>query len=209
MNKTSILASMCACLAAMTVFAKPTANAEAHVRLLSPGFYLPQPMPLDAFKLVDQKSSPFTLDDLRAHWTLVFFGYTHCPDVCPMTMAQMRSVRKSMTTLDDEMPLAVVFVSIDPQRDSAEQLKNYADQFNNDFVGVGGDPIDVDAFAKQFKVKYAIAGGTNDAYFIDHTSSVALIDPKAQLRALFSVPLRPEAVAADVHRIAVAETAAF
>jgi protein SCO1/2 len=209
MKKTSILASVCACLAAMTVFAKTTAPAEANVRLLSPGFYLPQPLPLDPFKLVDRDSSPFTLDDLRSRWTLVFFGYTHCPDVCPMTMAQIRSVRKSMTTLDDEMPLAVVFVSIDPQRDSAAQLKSYADQFNNDFVGVGGEPLDVDAFAKQFKVKYAIAGGTNDAYFIDHTSSVALVDPKARLRALFSVPLRPDAVAADVRRIAQAETTAF
>lgn len=201
MKASAILAALAACLATMTAFGAPATDAEA-VSLQNVGFYLPRPMQLADFKLVDQNGAAFTLDDLKQHWTLVAFGYTHCPDVCPMTMAQIRSVKKSLAALDKALPLSVVFVSIDPQRDSSEQLKTYAGLFGNDFLGVGGDPLAVDAFAKQLKVKYAIAGGTSNTYFIDHTSSVALITPRGEVRALFNVPLRPEAVAADIHRLA-------
>lgn len=201
MKASAILAAVAACVAAVTAFGAPVKDPQAS-SLQNVGFYLPRPMPLAEFKLVDQNGAAFTLNNLQHHWTLVAFGYTHCPDVCPMTMAQIRSVKKSLAALDHKLPLSVVFVSIDPQRDSSEQLKTYAGLFGNDFIGVGGDPLAIDAFAKQLKVKYAIAGGTSNTYFIDHTSSVALITPHGQLRALFNVPLRPDAVAADIHRLA-------
>ena len=194
-------AAVFACVATLAASGAPAAASQTH-SLQSVGFYLPRPMPLADFKLIDQNGAAFTLDNLERHWTLLAFGYTHCPDVCPLTLAQIRSVKKSLAELDGNLPLSLVFVSIDPQRDSSEQLEKYAGLSGNDFTGVGGDPLAVDAFAKQLQVKYAISGGTSDTYFIDHTSSVALITPRGQLRALFNVPLRPDAVAADIHRLA-------
>jgi protein SCO1/2 len=206
MKASVILCALAACVAALTASGEPASGARTP-SLQNVGFYLPQPLPLADFKLVDQNGAPFTLGNLKNHWTLLAFGYTHCPDVCPMTMTQIRSVKKSLTALDRTMSVSAVFVSIDPQRDSAEQLKEYSSLFGNDFIGVGGEPREVDAFAKQLKVKYALAGGTSEGYFIDHTSSVALITPHGQLRALFNVPLRPDAVAADIHRLASASAA--
>jgi protein SCO1/2 len=171
----------------------------------SAGFFLPRPQPLQPFRLVDEAGNAFTLDDLRDRWTLLAFGYTHCPDVCPTTLTQARAVTAALSRADAALELSVVFVSIDPQRDSGAQLQQYASKFANSFTGVGGAPLDVESFTAQFKVKYAIAGGTSGAYFLDHTSSVALISPRGELRALFSVPLRPEAVAADIKEIARAD----
>lgn len=166
-----------------------------------PGYALPQPLTLQSFRLFDQYGQEFTLEDLRNRWTLLFFGYTHCPDVCPTTLAQLRSVTKLLSKYPDSKIPAVVFVSIDPQRDSAGQLKEYTAQFGDDFTGVGGEPRAIDSFARQFRAKYEIASGTGPAYLIDHTSSVALIGPNAQLHVLFSVPLRPEAVAVEIQRL--------
>jgi protein SCO1/2 len=169
------------------------------------GFYLPEPLPLEAFRLLDHDGKAFTAGALRDQWTLLFFGYTHCPDVCPTTLAQIRAVKRKLADSKVPLKLGVVFVSIDPQRDSSEQLRQYVSQFGDDFVGVGGPPLNVDSFAKQFRVKYAISGGTSSTYFIDHTSSVALITPQGQLRALFSVPLQPDSTASDIQRISLAD----
>lgn len=191
-------ASVYLCLTAASSFGDPSPETTS---LRVPGYALPQPLALQSFRLVDQQGHEFTLDDLRNRWTLLFFGYTHCPDVCPTTLAQLRSVTKLLSSHADSVIPAVVFVSIDPQRDSTAQLKEYSAQFGNDFTGVGGEPRAIDSFAQQFRAKYAISGGTSTAYLIDHTSSVALINPNAQLHVLFSVPLRPEAVAGEIQRL--------
>jgi len=191
-------ASICLCLTAAASFGKSPSEMTA---LRIPGYALPQPLALQSFRLIDQHGHEFTLADLRNRWTLLFFGYTHCPDVCPTTLAQLRSVKELLSKQAASVMPAVVFVSIDPQRDSSAQLKQYTEQFGTDFTGVGGDPRAIDAFAQQFKAKYAIASGASTTYLIDHTSSVALINPNAQLHVLFSVPLRPEAVAVEIQRL--------
>lgn len=198
MRVLAAFASACLCLAASPFFADPPSEM---ISLRIPGYALPRPLALESFRLFDQQGREFTLDNLRNRWTLLFFGYTHCPDVCPTTLAQLRSVTELLSKHSDSVIPAVVFVSIDPQRDNAGQLKEYAAQFVGDFTGVGGEPHEIDSFARQFRAKYAISGGTSTSYFIDHTSSVALINPNAQLHVLFSVPLRPEAVAVEIQRL--------
>ena len=186
------------CSTAGSSFGGPPSQATS---LQIPGYALPQPLPLESFRLFDQQGDEFTLDDLRSRWTLLFFGYTHCPDVCPATLAQLRSVTKLMARQPGAVSPAVVLVSIDPQRDSADRLKEYSAQLGSDFTGVGGEPAAIRSFAAQFQAKYSSAGGTGRSYLIDHTSSVALINPNAELQVLFSVPLRPEAVAAELQRL--------
>lgn len=180
----------------------PAGNAPATARLQAAGFLLPEPLGLQEFILVDQQGRPFTRGNLRNQWTLLMFGYTHCPDVCPATLTQLRATVQTVAERDPGLKLAVVFVTLDPERDPPAQLKKYLASVDAGFVGVGGSPADVAAFAGQFRVRYEKAGQSGDSYLIDHTSSVALINPDGDLQALFSAPLRPSSVARDVQAIA-------
>lgn len=185
----------------------PTGSAPATSQLQAPGYLLPEPLRLQEFNLVDQQGRRFTQGNLRNQWTLMMFGYTHCPDVCPATLTQLRSTVRLVAAGDPKLKLAVVFVTLDPERDPPAQLKKYLGSLDESFVGVGGSPADVAAFAGQFRVRYEKAGQAVGGYLIDHTSSVALINPEGELQALFSAPLRPSSVARDVRFIAGARTA--
>jgi protein SCO1 len=162
---------------------------------------LPQPRPLPAFALVDQHAEPFTRDSLEGHWTFMFFGYTHCPDICPDTLVVLNALDKRLA----EDPRAhadtqVVFVSVDPERDTPELLSQYVPYYNPSFVGVGGDPDAIQDFTRSLGIMYMRApspSGVDDDehYLVDHTASILLIDPQARLHALFSVPHEPERMA--------------
>ena len=198
-----------ACLLGSNAHGSQSASTpQVKQQIQSAGYYLPETLSLQKFDLLDHDGRAFTVANLRGRWTLLFFGYTHCPDVCPTTLAQLRATRKLLARESPAAQIAVVLVSVDPQRDSSEQLKQYVGQFGTDFIGVGGSPSNVDRFAQQFRVKYAISGRTSTTYLMDHTSSVALITPDAKLRALFSPPLRPEGLAQDLQRIVSDEHAA-
>src|SRR5690606_33154679 len=151
----------------------------------SAGFYLPQPLPLEPFTLVDHEAQPFTPDRLEGRWTLLVFGYTHCPDVCPVTLAQVRDAR---ALLEQQSP--------------ALDVAAYVAAFDEDLVGVTGTAEAIAAFAGQLRVKYAPTRRSSGGYLVDHSSAVALLTPRAELAALFSVPLRPERLAADLRAIA-------
>ena len=168
----------------------------------SAGYFLPHPLPLDAFTLVDQNSEPFALADLEGRWTLVVFGYTHCPDVCPTTLLQVRETKRLLRERAPTLDVRSLFVTVDPERDTPAQVAQYVDVFGEGLVGLTGSPEELAAFAEQFRVKYAVTTSTPDGYFLDHTSSVALLTPAAELRAVFSVPLRPEQLAADLAGLA-------
>lgn len=168
----------------------------------SAGFFLPQPLPLGAFTLVDQNAEPFALSDLEGRWTLLVFGYTHCPDVCPTTLLQVRETKRLLRKRDPALDVRSVFVTIDPERDTPAQVAQYVDVFGEGLVGLTGSAEQLASFAEQFRVKYAVTTSTPSGYFLDHTSSVALLTPTAELRALFSVPLRPEQLAADLADLA-------
>ncbi|HEY8521769.1 MAG TPA: SCO family protein [Gammaproteobacteria bacterium] len=168
----------------------------------SPGFYLPEPLPLEPFTLVDHDSQPFTRDRLEGRWTLLVFGYTHCPDVCPVTLAQVRDTRALLEQEAPALDVAAVFVSIDPERDTPERVADYVAAFDEDLVGVTGTAEAIAAFAGQLRVKYAPTERSAGGYLVDHSSAVALLTPRAEIAALFSVPLRPERLAADLRAIA-------
>lgn len=173
----------------------------------SSGFYLPEPLPLEPFTLVDHEALPFTRDRLEGRWTLLVFGYTRCPDVCPITLAQVRDTR-ALLRQSPALDVAAVFVSIDPERDTPDRVAAYVAAFDEDLIGVTGTAEAIAAFAGQLRVKYAPTRGSPGGYLVDHSSSVALLTPRAELTALFSVPLRPERLASDLRAIAEAADAA-
>lgn len=167
---------------------------------MTAGTLLEPPRPLPALTLVDQAEQPFTLDRLRNRWTLLFFGFTNCPDVCPATMGVMKQIEASLQDLPAGQRPQVVLVSVDPERDTPQQLASYVKFFSPTFTGVTGTQDAIDAFTRAMGVPVAISkrGGN---YSVDHSAAMFLIDPSASLRALFSTPHEPDKIGADYRRI--------
>ncbi|HEV8689953.1 MAG TPA: SCO family protein [Ideonella sp.] len=132
-------------------------------------------------KLPDVEGKPRTLDEFKGKVVVVFFGYTQCPDVCPTTLAELAAVKKKLGADGDKV--VGVFVSVDPERDTAPVLKAYVNSFGNDFVALRGSVDDVKAVAREFKVFFAKVPGTTDgSYTIDHTAVSYVFDPQGRVR---------------------------
>jgi protein SCO1/2 len=165
---------------------------------LASGTWLPRPKPVGDFRLTDTTGRAFTRDDLAGGPTLVFFGFTHCPDVCPTTLMKLAQVRQR-AALEG---LRVLFVSIDPQRDSAPVLGTYVHAFDPAFLGLTGEPASILALAADFGVavnRVPLPGGD---YTMDHSAVVFLLDARARIAAIFTPPFDVPALAADLRRAA-------
>jgi protein SCO1 len=133
------------------------------------------------FHLVDHTGKPRQLADFRGKIVLLFFGYTHCPDVCPVTMAQLAILMKELGA--DARRVQVLFVTLDPERDTKELLAQYVPAFNPDFLGLYGDMAATQATARDFHVFFEKqAGKTPDTYTIDHTAGTYVFDTQGRLR---------------------------
>ena len=149
---------------------------------------LPQPRPLQPFTLTDHHGKPFTLERLRGAWTFLFFGYTHCPDICPVAMGLLAEVDRALRASGNRVPTRTVFVSVDPRRDDLELLARYVPYFNPEFLGVTGVEGEVEAFSRQLGAFYMIPKDADPTsnYTVNHTGSIFLIDPEARFSAIFS-----------------------
>jgi protein SCO1/2 len=168
------------------------------VASLESGTALPQPAPLAPFNLVDTTGSPITPAGLRGHPTLAFFGFTHCPDVCPTTLALLSSVQKQLA-----LPgLKIALISVDPSRDTPEQLGKYISAFDGDLIGLTGSPPEIVKAQRSFGVaasRVELAGGN---YTMDHSATVFVLDSQARKVAVFTPPLRIEALMRDLRKLA-------
>ncbi len=159
------------------------------------GLLLPEPKPLTSFELVDKDGQPFGLDQLKGRWSFVFFGYTHCPDVCPTSMGFLSEVFEQLKNhpgaLDNTQAL---FISVDPKRDTPAVLKEYVPFFNQDFLGATGTPEAIAALAEQMWAKYIIEEDSDGdgSYLVDHTAAFFMVDPKGRLFAVFSAELQKD-----------------
>jgi len=157
------------------------------------------PLPLPAFALTDHEGRRFDESRLDGHWSIFMFGYTSCPDVCPMTLVNFRDARDILAEAAEPRDLAnaqFVFVSVDPERDSPERLARFVPYFHSDFIGATGDPDDLGVLTGALGIYHAKAEGSSESdYLVDHTTSAMLIDPQRQLRAIFPAPHDPSAVA--------------
>ena len=162
---------------------------------------LSPPRPLPPLALVDDANQPFDATRLRGRWSFMFFGFTSCPDVCPVTMAALAETSKLLAGLPEKLRPQVVMISVDPQRDTPEQLAGYVKAFDPTFVGATGTKAAIDEFALRMGVAAAKRPLDGGSYSVDHTTSVFLIDPDGALHALFSAPHTPKLIAADYRRI--------
>lgn len=167
------------------------------------GFLWPEPPRLSAFELDRDDGAKLTEADFRGHWTLVFFGFANCPDVCPTTMNTLaRVVEKLQSSPALAEKLQVVFVSVDPERDKPEMLRAYVDYFSEDFIAATADNQRLADFAAQFGVLYMrveVAG--QDTYSMDHSTSVLLVDPALNTVGLFSQPHVADDIALSIKQI--------
>jgi protein SCO1/2 len=150
------------------------------------------------FRLVDTNSKPITDQDLKGKPFLVFFGFTHCPDVCPTTLFEVSEVLRKLGPDADKM--RAMFVTVDPERDTAPVLKDYLSSFDPHLIGVTGDPAAVAAMAKAYRVYFKKVPLEAGGYTMDHTAIVYLMDKEGRFVAPFNVKRKPEEAAADLRR---------
>ena len=156
----------------------------------------PDPKPLTAFALTDHKNMAFDLSSLKGKWSFLFFGFTHCPDVCPTTLTVLARTRgniaKNTVGTEDSQ---FVFISVDPNRDTSGKLRKYLEYFDPAFLGVTGDKAQIDKLAGQLGAVYqaTITPGIDD-YPVYHTPAVFLVDPLARYHAMFTPPLDADAI---------------
>ncbi len=156
----------------------------------------PDPKPLTAFALTDQKNRVFDLASLKGKWSFLFFGFTHCPDVCPTTLAVLARVHDSIAkNTVGAGDIQFVFVSVDPNRDTAGKLRQYVEYFDPTFLGVTGDNAQIANLAGQLGAAYqvVITPGMEN-YPVYHSAAVFLLDPRARYHAVFTPPHDAEAI---------------
>jgi protein SCO1/2 len=150
------------------------------------------------FRLTDQNGKTVTDADFKGHPSLVFFGFTNCPEVCPTALFDISEVLNKLGSDADKVN--ALFVTVDPERDTPEKLKDYLSSFNPRLIGLGGDPAALAAVAKAYRVYYKKVPQDGGGYTMDHTAIVYLMDKQGNFVAPFSLKRRPEDSAADLRR---------
>ncbi|MFC3093904.1 SCO family protein [Alteromonas sediminis] len=146
----------------------------------------PAPRALSDFTLTQHTGAPFTVENLKQHWTLAFIGYTYCPDICPVTMSALAGIYPELKEMEGNAPIQVVFISVDPNRDSIERLSEYIGFFNSEFIAVTGEHAQLFPMVRSMGMMYAISESTdNPNYLVDHSGSVVVINPQGNVVGRF------------------------
>jgi len=165
------------------------------------GTVLRTPRPVIDFVMNNADGKPFTKADLAGHWTVIFPGFTFCPDVCPTTLATLKAVREKLDAAD-AAKVHVVMLSVDPERDTPEKLLAYVHAFSKDFVGITGSTETLDRLGENIGYVYTkVPGATAETYTIDHSAAMILIGPDATLRGYFTPPYTVDALVADLRTL--------
>ena len=153
------------------------------------GLVWPGPKTLETFTMGNQDNELFTRENLDGHWTFIFFGYTHCPDICPITLSLMDRIYEKLQENNRAENVQMVFVSVDPERDTPEKMASYIDYFNSDFTGLTGSIEQLETITRQMGIVYVHGDETAPGeYLVDHSASIFLISPQGKWVGLFSTP---------------------
>ena len=163
---------------------------------------LPQPRELPAYSLQQSDGTRLVPGELKGHWTVVFLGFTHCPDVCPTTLAQLAQAQKRWAALPEATRPRVLFVSVDPERDNPDRIGEYAHAFHRDSLAATADIPALERFARSLSMVFmkvpAPEGAPADQYTVDHSAALAVLDPEARMAGVIASPLDADAVASDL-----------
>jgi len=158
--------------------------------LINASYLLDQQVAIADFNLIDQNKQAFTAEQIKGEWTFWFFGFTHCPDICPFTMGTLSAVMQTLKQEHDIDNIRTVFVSVDPLRDTPERMKSYLETFGNEVIGVSSTEPELATFIKNMGIvaKLPKAVNANDNYDVMHSSSIYLIAPNNAIAALLRTP---------------------
>ena len=162
----------------------------------------PSPRELPEFTLTRSDGTPLTHADWKGRWTVAFFGYTNCPDVCPTTLATFKSAASKLAADGAGDRVRFDFISVDPQRDTPEQLAKYVGYFSKDFVAATGSDEELTKLTRALGLIYSREATGNGDYVVDHSASAVLIDPQGREVGLFRPPFDASAMAADLKMLA-------
>ena len=162
-----------------------------------------KPRPLPAFSLRQSDGTQLTSGELNGHWTVVFLGFTSCPDVCPTTLAELAQAQKQWQALPDATRPRLLFVSVDPERDTPIRVGEYAHAFNPDTLAATADVPSLEEFARTLGFVFMKAPGPHYAenpqdYSMDHSANLAVIDPQGRMVGMIRPPFQPKAIAEDL-----------
>lgn len=165
------------------------------------GIIYPQARQIGEFNLVDDNNQPVTADRFKGMWWVVYFGFTYCPDACPVALADMKKI-KSLLPEKHAKKLGFLFVSVDPQRDTPARLKQYVSYFDPEFLAVTGEPGELEQLAGNVGVVFIVPENPEDEnYIVDHSTFMQLWNPQVNLKAIFRVPHKPEQVVDAIEKI--------
>lgn len=160
------------------------------------------PKPIEPFQLTTQDQTPFSQEQFKGRWSWIFIGYTHCPDICPTTLTTLKSVAMKLPREKESELNQFIFVTVDPKRDTAQHLKHYLGYFDEEFIGLTGTPEEIDSLVQQLDIIYAIDGDTmGDDYIVNHSATIALIDPEGRYYAKLNPPFTTEKLVEAFERI--------
>lgn len=158
---------------------------------------LPQSRSLPELSLTNQDGQTVAVDQLKEQWSLLFFGYTFCPDICPATLAQLRQLQGQLPP-ETLAKLRIVLVTVDPNRDTPEQLKKYLDYFDAGFIGLTGEQATLQKLANAVSIPFIPADTSKENYTVDHSGNLVLIGPDGKQRGFIRAPLNNAKLAAQL-----------
>ncbi len=165
------------------------------------GAVFESPRQLTGFTLLDHRGTIFDLPRLTDHWTFLYFGYAHCPDLCPTTLTALSVAKRALTRELPQIPIQLVFVSVDPDRDTQERLKDYVAFFDPALIGVTGKPDSLQALSRQFGASYHVPTDRAEGYAVDHTDVILIVSPKPAFAAVLTPPHDGTRIAGDFRRV--------
>ncbi|WP_263143719.1 SCO family protein [Pseudomonas sp. RIT-PI-AD] len=201
-----ILVAIVALVMGLTLYkALSTQHRQDPTQLLDAGIVLlPQSRSLPELSMTDQDGQPLRVDRLTGRWSLLFFGYTFCPDICPTTLAQLRQL-KGMLPAQTRDRLQVMLVSVDPNRDTPPQLKQYLGYFDPAFKGVTGDLDTLQKFANAVSIPFIPGDTSKPNYTVDHSGNLVIIGPDGTQRGFIRAPLDNEKLLKQLPRLVDSE----
>ncbi len=205
-NRTVIVVLLVALFAGLGLLASRKFFAEPAVQqpALQAVKLFPQPRELPDFALQQSDGTRLMPGELHGHWTVVFIGFTYCPDVCPMTLTQLAQAQRQWEALPESTRPRVLFVSVDPERDTPDRIGEYAHAFHRDTLAATADIPSLEAFTRSLSMVFAKVpppdGASADQYSIDHSASMAVLDPRGRMAGVItgSAVDDPAAIAADL-----------
>jgi len=178
-------------------------NSSKPVELEAGTWFGDQARALPEFELLDHNNRSLTRSSLNGKWSLLFFGYAHCPDICPISLQTLSDMVAAIEDPDVVAALRVYFVSVDPERDNPEVLASYVNYFNPAFTGATAQMDQLKPLTRSLGIAHEIRNRVegNPVYDVDHSSAIVLVNPKAEFAGLFGAPHDSAAMARDMTRI--------